>query len=66
MIKKFSASCASEYPGMKSLPLFFNIISLHLVALSPLLFQFAYPFKTEVFSLDPQILIYYIFDTFIA
>ena len=54
------------YPGMNSLPLLFNIISLHLDALSPSLFQFAYPFKIEVFILVPQVLIYCIYDTFIA
>ena len=66
IIKKFSASCSLEYPGMKSLPLFVNIISLHLDALSPSLFQFVYPFKIQVFILVRQGLIYYIFDTFIA
>ena len=66
MIRKFSASCTSEYIGRNSLTLFFNIISLHLDALSPSLFQFAYPFKIEVFILVPQVLIYCIYDTFIA
>ena len=51
---------------MKSLPLFFNIISIHLDALSPSLFQFAYPFKTGVFILVPEVLIYCIYDTFIV
>ena len=51
---------------MKSLPLFFNKVSLHLDAHSPSLFQFAYPFKIEVFVLVPQVLIFCIYDTFIA
>ena len=54
MIGKFLASCISEYPGMKRLPLVFNIMSLHLDALSPSLFQFAYPFKLEVFIPPPS------------
>ena len=47
MIKKFMASYTSEYTGIKSLSQFFNIISLHLDAFSPSLFQFAYPFKEK-------------------
>ena len=66
MIRKFSASRTSEYPWMKSLPLFFNVICLHRDALSPSLFQFAYHFKIEFFILVPQVLIYCIHDTFVA
>ena len=51
------------YPGMKSLPLFFNIISLNLEALSPSLFQLDYLSKTEVFTRSPK---YCNYDTFIA
>ena len=66
MSRKFSISCTSEYPGMKSLPLFFNNISLHLDELSPSLFQFAYPSKTEVLILVLEVLIYCIYDTVTA
>ena len=51
---------------MKSLPLFLHIISLHFDALSPSLFQSAYHFKIGVFILVPKVLIYCIYDTFIA
>ena len=47
-------------------PLFLNIISLCLDALSQKLFQFAYPFKIEAFFLVPQVLINSIYDTFSA
>ena len=68
MINWFSASYTWEFPGMKIWPLFFNIISLHLDALSPSLFPFTFPFKihVEVFILVPKVLIYRIYDTFIA
>ena len=43
----------------------YNSLDLDLDALSPSLFQFAYPSKIE-FILVPQVLIYCIYDTFIA
>ena len=54
--QKFLGLVYLGIPGMKYLLLFLNIISLHLKALSPWLFQFAYPFKIEVFILVPKYL----------
>ena len=47
-------------------PLFLNIISFCLDALSLMLFKFAYPFKIEAFFLIPQVPINSIYDAFIA
>ena len=48
------------------MPLFLSIISLCLDALSPTLFQFAYPLKIEAFFLVSQVLINSIFVAFIS
>ena len=65
-IKKFSAPVLWEWPRAEIVPLFLNIFSLNLNALSPMLFQLAYPFKTEAFFLVPKVLINSIYHTFIA
>ena len=52
MIKKVLAPVLLEWTRAEIVqlcPLFINIISLYLDALSPTLFQFAYPFKIEAF-----------------
>ena len=49
-IKKFLTPVLWEWPRAEIVPSFLNIISLCLNALSPMLFQFAYLFKTEAFT----------------
>ena len=52
-LKKFLAPSASDYQGMKIWSLLFNIIPLQGNALSPSLFELAYPFQIEVFFPGP-------------
>ena len=66
MIKRLSTPCTSGYQGMKIWPLLFNIISLQGNALSPSLFELSYPFKIEGIFLVPQLLVYCLYDAFIA
>ena len=66
MIKKFLAPVLWELQRANIVPLFLNIISLCLDALSPTLFQFTYPFKIEAFFLVPLVLLNSTYDTFIA
>ena len=72
-IKQFLAPVLWEWPRAEIVPLFLNIISLWLDALSPTLFKFAYSFKIETFHSPPtppppppQVLINSIYDAFIA
>ena len=66
IIKKFLAPCTSSYQEMKIWPLFFNIIYLQGNVLNPSLFELCYPLKIEDLFLIPQVLIYCLYDTFIA
>ena len=65
-IKTFMSPVLWEWPRAEIVPLFLNLISLCLDALSPMLFQIAYPFKVEAFFLVAQVLINSICDAFIA
>ena len=64
--QKVLSPCTFGMTKTRNCVLFLNIISLCLNALSPMLFQFAYPFKLEAFFLVPQVLINSIYDAFIA
>ena len=64
--KKFSAPCTSGFQGITICRLIFNIISLQGNALIPSLFELSYPFKTEGLFLVPQVLVYCLYDAFIA
>ena len=66
-MRKFKASSACDYQGMKIWLLLFNIIPLQGNApLSPSLFELAYPFQIEVLFLVLQILVHCRYDAFIA
>ena len=60
------APSASDYQGMKIWSLLFNNIPLQGNALSPSLFELAYPFQMEVFFLVPKVLVHCLCDTFNA
>ena len=62
----FSAPVLWECPRAKTVPLFLNIISRSLDALSQTLFQFAYPSKIEALFLVPKVLMNSIYDAFIV
>ena len=64
MIKRFSTPCTSSYQGMKFD--LFNLVSLQGNALNPSLIELSYPFKIEGLFLVPQILVYCLYDAFIA
>ena len=66
VIKNFLAQSASDYQGMKMWSLIVNIIPFQGTALSPSLFELAYPFQIEVFLLVPQVLVHCLYDAFIA
>ena len=54
-------------PGDENLTITFQyIFSLQGNALSPSLFQLSYPFKIEGIFLVPQVLVYCLYDAFIA
>ena len=66
MTKKLLVSCTLGYQGTKIWPLLFNKISLQGNALSSSLFELSYPFKLEGIFMVPQVLVYCLYDVFIA
>ena len=66
VIKTLSAPCSLGYLGMNVWPLLFNIVYPQRNALSPSLFEICYPFKIDGPFLVPQVLVYCLYDAFIA
>ena len=66
MIKTLLVPCTLGYQGTKIWPLLFNKITLQGNALSSSLFELLYPFKIGGIFMVPQVLVYCLYDAFIA